>query len=198
MNHRKSVHLSNKPCRNFPGKCSFGSDCWYVHEEELMDVDESFRNISEKEPVEFKCYICGNDFKSKDDFMKHRETFHGSSVKMCDKFVNETCSRSEEKCWYIHTAGEKAAKQNEPSFKSPPNTSFPMFPPQTSSSKSPPKTSPPKSPTKKSPVKQQPVFREASQNPFPPEQQLKMMLEAVNKLCTKVEIMERRFEELMN
>ena len=54
MNHRKNMHPSNRKCIYFPdGKCKFGVDCWYVHEEELMDVDEEF---------EFKCYICGENF----------------------------------------------------------------------------------------------------------------------------------------
>jgi hypothetical protein len=61
MNHRKNAHPSNKKCRNFPGgKCSFGIDCWYVHEEELMDVDESFKNNPESESSTFKCYKYSN------------------------------------------------------------------------------------------------------------------------------------------
>ena len=31
MDHRKVVHPSNKPCRNFPVDCKWGNDCWYVH-----------------------------------------------------------------------------------------------------------------------------------------------------------------------
>ena len=44
MNHRKDVHPSKRKCKNFPaGKCTWGKTCWFVHSEELMDVDESFK-----------------------------------------------------------------------------------------------------------------------------------------------------------
>ena len=62
MNHRKSVHPSNKRCKNYPvGKCQFDKKCWYVHEEDLMDVDESFRNDEVIKKI--KCYICAEIFK---------------------------------------------------------------------------------------------------------------------------------------
>ena len=41
MNHRKLVHPSNKRCKNFPGSCSFGNECWYVHEE-AMEIDQPY------------------------------------------------------------------------------------------------------------------------------------------------------------
>ena len=56
----------------------------------------------------------------------------------------------------------------------------------------------PNSQPQKSPVKQQQVFQEVSENPFPPDHQMKKMMDALDKLCSKVEIMERRFKELMN
>ena len=91
MTHRKNIHPSNKKCRNFPsGKCTWGVDCWYVHEEELMEVDETFEADSvPKEPI-YKCYICTIDFKSKDAFMKHRKENHTSGVQRC----SDDCSRS--------------------------------------------------------------------------------------------------------
>ena len=42
MNHRKKTDPSNRKCKNFPnGKCIFNEHCWYVHEESLMNLDES-------------------------------------------------------------------------------------------------------------------------------------------------------------
>ena len=42
MNHRKEIHPSTKKCRNFPGgNCIHGLGCWYAHEEQLMEVEES-------------------------------------------------------------------------------------------------------------------------------------------------------------
>ena len=50
----------------------------------------------------------------------------------------------------------------------------------------------------RSSVKQQQDFQEASENPFPPDLLMKKMMESMNRLCMKVEIMEKRMEELMN
>ena len=45
MNHRKILHPSNKKCFLFAdGSCTRGNECWYVHEELLMEVDESFNS----------------------------------------------------------------------------------------------------------------------------------------------------------
>ena len=87
MTHRKNVHPSNKRCRNYPsGKCTFGVDCWYVHEEELMDIDESFKADAKPDATIFKCYLCTSDFQSKDNFMKHKKHKHTSGVQICEKF----------------------------------------------------------------------------------------------------------------
>ena len=64
-------------------KCVFGSDCWYVHEEELIDVDESFKAESTPKASILKCYLCTTDFMSKDSFMKHRKQMHPKSVQSC-------------------------------------------------------------------------------------------------------------------
>ena len=50
---------------------------------------------------------------------------------------------------------------------------------------------------KKSPVKEQQVFQEVSEK-SPPDQAMKTMMDALGKLFSKVELMERRFKELMN
>ena len=48
------------------------------------------------------------------------------------------------------------------------------------------------------PSQQPQVFQEASESPFPPDLLIRKMMESMHKLCTKVEIMERRLEELLD
>ena len=99
MNHRKEKHPSNRKCRYFPdGKCHRGSTCWFVHAEDLMDVDESFSKV---DPVH-KCYICGNVFKTKDGLKKHRKNEHPENIQVCEKFISKKCDRTDEECWYKH------------------------------------------------------------------------------------------------
>ena len=113
MNHRKTEHPSNKKCRNFPdGNYTFGKDCWYVHAEELMDVDESFKQDEQKH----KCYICHIEFETKDRFKKHKKLEHPLNVQRCKKFISKKCDRREEQCWYIHDSAESCSS---PKSKSP-------------------------------------------------------------------------------
>ena len=48
----------------------------------------------------------------------------------------------------------------------------------------------------KSPSNQQQVFQKDSGNPFPPDHLMKQMMETMNTLCAKVELMEKRIGEL--
>ena len=106
MEHRKIMHPSNKKCRNYPGgKCSFGSECWYVHEEQLMDVDESFE--SPVEDIKFKCNVCASELENKDSLMKHKKTSHIQNVPVCEKFSKSFCQRSDSQCWYKHIQVEE-------------------------------------------------------------------------------------------
>ena len=130
MNHRKNIHPSNKKCRNFPGNCTRGDECWYVHAEELMDVDDSFTNDNDnkKESTVYKCYICTSDFESQDSFMKHKKNSHTTSVPACRNFNGDKCIRTEETCWYKHVAvksSEDPSPQNPVFHEAQPN----HFPP---------------------------------------------------------------------
>ena len=99
MNHRKASHPSNKKCRNFKNnECIFNEDCWYVHEEDLMDVDESFSEVKSA-GAEGKCLICGKTFPSKSDCMKHKKESHASSVRDCELYLKNNCSRIDSACW---------------------------------------------------------------------------------------------------
>ena len=108
MNHRKSAHPSNKKCRFFPdGKCSFGKECWYVHAELLMEVDESFKSDNVIEDIKLKCNLCRNEFDSKDNLMRHKKVFHEAYVKTCVKLSVGVCTRSNDECWFNHTSKEE-------------------------------------------------------------------------------------------
>ena len=159
MVHRNNVHPSNKKCRNYAaGTCPFSSDCWYVHGEEAEERSDTF-----------KCEICANEFKGRDNFMNHKKLIHPEFVQTCDRFSANKCPRPDS-CWFEHKVIQK--KSNEDN----------IWPKLAS-------RSPPKSGTS--------VFREATTQMVPPDQ-ISTILLMVNKLCNKVENMEKRFSDLMN
>ena len=97
MNHRQETHPSNKKCNKFPeGRCTRGNKCWYVHAEDLMELEESF------EEQKHTCYNCDKTFKTKDEMRKHKKSAHTTLVQVCEKFNKNECPRSEENCWYKH------------------------------------------------------------------------------------------------
>ena len=156
MNHRKELHPSNKKCNKFPdGKCTRGKTCWYVHEEDLMDVDESFK----KEDILHKCYICGEDFTTKDQLKKHKKREHPESTQNCEKFVANKCPRNDDQCWYKHNEEQEISKEH----KSPLNTNQ--------------------------------DFYEASQNMHPPDQ-IQELMEMMNNLRQKMEMMQKKLDIL--
>ena len=109
MNHRKEYHPSNKKCKNFAnGICQFGIKCWYVHEEDMMDTDDTL----EKKVNKFECYVCGSSFTTKDEVKKHRKMNHSSLVAVCEKYLKGTCSRSENFCWYKHESNAKIQQKS--------------------------------------------------------------------------------------
>ena len=104
MNHRKSVHPSNKKCRNFPGDCKFSSDCWYVHSEQV-DVEQSSEN--------FKCNVCDEKFKGRDKFMSHKKIVHPATISTCENFLAKKCQRSDKTCWFAHTSDDHIHEKHE-------------------------------------------------------------------------------------
>ena len=93
MCHRKTVHPSNKKCRNYPGDCPFGEECWYVHNDELENV---------KNAGMFKCNLCDDTFKGRYNFLSHRKNVHIENVTVCPKFLQKECKRSPDDCWFEH------------------------------------------------------------------------------------------------
>ena len=164
MNHRKSVHPSNKKCRNFlNGKCTFSDECWYVHEE-ILNAENSSDN--------FKCDLCAKEYKGRANFMRHKKLLHIQFVPHCEQFSLGNCSRGEKECWFVHRESRTNEVGSDP---------WPKL-------------------IKKSPTKtNESGFQKASPHTVPPgADQLNMMMKMIGNLCSKIEKMEDKFEDLMN
>ena len=116
MNHRKLVHPSNKKCKNFPGSCSFGNECWYVHEE-AMEIDQP-SDVHGIDSWNFKCNLCEEKIVERKDFMIHKKKKHGDTILNCEKYLKGKCVRSNEMCWFNHPSDdvqpEKSVFQSVP------------------------------------------------------------------------------------
>ena len=162
MNHRKSVHPSNKQCRKYLADgCTFGDDCWYVHNE-VSKPEETFDN--------FKCDLCKKDYKGRANFMRHKKLIHSEFVPSCEKFSVGKCTRGEKECWFEHKAIQNLKVDDK---------SWPKIVQQS-------KTKPDAS-----------SFREATGHTFPPDQ-MNMMMGMISNLCSKMQKMEEKFEDLMS
>ena len=86
-----------------------------------MDMDESFK----KEESQHKCYICSDEFTSKDHLKKHRKKQHTENVQVCEKFAANKCDRVDEHCWYNHISSESKTKEkSKPLFEAKTNQDF--------------------------------------------------------------------------
>ena len=92
MRHRKAKHPSNKKCKNLEKGCTYGVDCWYVHEEDLMETDESNDNFGN----ENYCHVCKADFVTKNNYMKHKKKEHTDRVAICEHFLKKRCTRKQD------------------------------------------------------------------------------------------------------
>ena len=95
MHHRKKEHPAAVAyCSNkLNGQCSRSDDmCWWSH---VVKTGESKT-----------CYICGKDFKNKNEMMIHRKKEHASIVKDCEEFIKNQCRYQEDFCWYKHATKE--------------------------------------------------------------------------------------------
>ena len=118
----------------------------------------------------FKCDLCGKDYKGRANFMRHKKLLHPELVPQCKKFSLKKCSRGEKECWFEHKVSENMKIDDNP---------WPKL-------------------VKSSPIKTDaPVFREATENAIPPDQ-LSLMMKMIGNLCNKVEKMEEKLEDLMN
>ena len=127
MSHRKSMHPSTRKCRNFPGTCSHGNDCWYVHVEDMeTDQSDCVKNATDI----FSCNMCEESFQERSAFMNHRKSKHTGSNQKCEKFMNGECERSSDECWYLHSEQPKGKPMGQANI---PKQVFPQaanpFPP---------------------------------------------------------------------
>ena len=112
MEHRHNMHPSKKKCRNFPDdSCTWGTKCWFVHEEQLMDVDESINGMTVQQAIKFNCNFCTEKFTDKNEFMKHKKSMHVEHVPPCNNYLNDVCKRSDSQCWYRHIKSQKSPSQ---------------------------------------------------------------------------------------
>ena len=74
----------------------WGKRCWFVHEEDLMDTDESFK----KRRCFAQMLIMRQKFKTKDQTKKHRKSKHIKNTQFCNKYKSNRCPRSDDYCCY--------------------------------------------------------------------------------------------------
>ena len=101
--------------------------------------------------------------------MRHKKLLHPQVVPQCEKFKSKNCARGEKECWFEHNTEDKMSQPN----------SWPKLD---------------KNSARK---KDTPFFCEVSKNAFPPDQ-LNMMMKMLGNLCSKVQKMEEKLENLMN
>ena len=177
MNHRKNKHPSNKKCRNLPN-CQYGNQCWYVHPDAL-DIDEvQIENHQSSTAIQkLTCKVCGKEFETKHDLMRHKKSEHPSNI-ICREFIKSNCRRTSQQCWYRHDifiTNQPSTTPVESRYGQPqPTTPLPN-PPTFSLNKS----QYPSLPIPKSPSVQD--FPIHSQNHQPPDQ-IKTLMEIVKKL----------------
>ena len=161
MNHRSKVHPSNRKYRNFlTGNCPHADGCWYVHDE-TSNAEDSFEN--------FKCELCANGFKGRNNYMMHKKFYHPLSVPQCESFKQGKCPKGGNECWFEHNFSENIKMTDKV---------WPKI-------------------NQNSPVKSaDPVFCEASGDTFPPDQLSKIM-KMIGNLCNKVQKMEDVFKDLI-
>ena len=120
MNHRKVNHPSTRKCRDFPQNCKWGTECWYVNNE-----DRNIGKISQKDDVIkdslFKCNICEKEFESKSSFMKHRKVMHEETVSQCEQNKTGSCKREDQECWFIHHSSRSQVFHKEQPEQVPPD-----------------------------------------------------------------------------
>ena len=71
-------------------RCTWGDSCWFSHDQE-------------KKLSGFKCTICGHQFLSKSELMRHRKFEHNRKVKKCKNENNGDCPYGSKSCWFTHT-----------------------------------------------------------------------------------------------
>ena len=55
-----------------------------------------------KQPTEFACKFCEDNFELKSEVMKHSKMKHTTSVSVCWNFVAGCCEYKDSLCWFVH------------------------------------------------------------------------------------------------
>ena len=92
MVHRKTEHYRLVALCRKGDDCQFKNRCWWKHEAE--------------EGNSIQCFFCETEFATKGEVMMHRKSYHGRTVKTCEKFIIKSCSYTEETCWFKHEITE--------------------------------------------------------------------------------------------
>ena len=94
MIHRKQKHKNKvADCKNYQeGKCLFTEEkCYWNHSHEDKEISD-----------QVKCFIRGENFKSKNEMMIHRKNRHERMVGICRKFDVNNCRLQKQFCWFVH------------------------------------------------------------------------------------------------
>ena len=59
------------------------------------------------------CFICNQTFKTRNELMIHRKSTHIRVVKKCEKFNQNSCSFSNDSCWFLHEFETKGEENEE-------------------------------------------------------------------------------------
>ena len=103
MVHRKTEHYGTvAPCKK-GSSCEFTERCWWKHKK-MVSKD-------------IECYFCEDSFETKAQVMLHRKANHTKTVKNCTKFENESCTKNEETCWFMHKTREKETEKEKEEHK---------------------------------------------------------------------------------
>jgi hypothetical protein len=98
--HISMKHPSERICRFFlEDRCKFEDECIFKHERKSL--------------ANFKCNICGEVFKLKNEMMMHRKNGHLDRLIPCRNYFKKQCDFDDNECWYRHTVLKKRASEQD-------------------------------------------------------------------------------------
>ena len=64
-------------------------------------------------PNAITCHSCGLEFRSRRTLMNHRKDAHPDRIKTCKYFLKDTCDFTAEECWFRHEMRQVNENSNE-------------------------------------------------------------------------------------
>ena len=115
MNHKRDNHEVTEICQHYEkGTCRFmpPKRCWLLHKEKTPEETQRPK-ISE----EVSCYVCKQNFRTRNGMMRHRIQYHIEVVPECREFMQGKCdfTGKEKACWFKHT--EKGTNSSTSDFQ---------------------------------------------------------------------------------